>query len=70
MPSAPSLVKEFLKTHPVCSYDEIARGCGIQKSMVSGCIRILVGNKEIIRHTQHNAQGRQISNQYEVLEDV
>lgn len=60
-------VKEFIRRNPQCSYAQIAEGANIPMSMVSGCLRVLVRQGEIIRHNQTNAQGKALANRYEVV---
>lgn len=60
-------VKEFIRLNPKCSYAQIAEGSNIPMSMVSGCLRVLIRQGEIIKHSHHNAQGKQLANSYEVV---
>ncbi len=60
-------VKEFIRSNPNCSYAQIAEGANIPMSMVSGCLRVLVRQGEIVKHSHYNAQGKQLSNSYEVV---
>lgn len=60
-------VKEFIRNNPKCSYAQIAEGSNIPMSMVSGCLRVLIRQGEIIKHSNHNGQGKTLSNSYEVI---
>lgn len=49
------------------SYQEIADSTGLQITMVSSCIRILVSQKFIERHNNFNARGGAKKNSYKIL---
>lgn len=49
------------------SYQEIADLTGLQITMVSSCIRILVTQKFIERHNNFNAKGGAKKNTYKIM---
>lgn len=49
------------------SYQEIAYTCGLQETMVSSCIRLLVDRKYLERRNNCSANGKAKKNSYKVL---
>lgn len=49
------------------SYQEIADTCGLQVTMVSSCIRLLVDRKYLERKNNCSADGKAKKNSYKVL---
>uniref|UniRef100_A0AAU8KY54 Transcriptional regulator n=1 Tax=Serratia phage Kevin TaxID=3161161 RepID=A0AAU8KY54_9CAUD len=60
-------IKAYLSRSRVCSYLEISEATGIQASMVSSLLRIMVRDGEIERVNHKSSSGRQIRNSYTVL---
>ncbi len=59
-------IKQYLGQHRVCSYIEIADATGIQASMVSSLLRIMVRDGEITKENHKSPAGKQIRNSYTV----
>lgn len=60
-------IKAYLGEHRVCSYQDIATATGIQYTMVSSLLRIMVRDGEIERVNHKSPSGGQLRNSYTVL---
>jgi hypothetical protein len=52
------------------SYNEIVKKTGLEYQTVSGCIRSLVWNKIIEKHSHKDLKNKQITNTYKILKVI